>query len=77
MLTKTSAGRWPHRSDLAFDAGRGDVAERARVEKRSIEDTARVARYEFLAGSRAPARRQRRSPSATRSTIRRRRFCFG
>jgi tRNA(Ile)-lysidine synthase len=34
---------------LRFEAGRGDVAERARAEKRSIEDTARVARYQFLA----------------------------
>jgi tRNA(Ile)-lysidine synthase len=34
---------------LPFEAGRGSVAERARAEKRSIEDTARAARYEFLA----------------------------
>jgi tRNA(Ile)-lysidine synthase len=33
---------------LRFEAGRGNVAERARAEKRSIEDMARTARYEFL-----------------------------
>ena len=33
---------------VTFDAGRGNVAERARAEKRSIEDAARGARYEFL-----------------------------
>ncbi|MEO6214100.1 MAG: tRNA lysidine(34) synthetase TilS [Vicinamibacterales bacterium] len=34
---------------LAFESGRGDVRGRARREHRSIEDAARVARYEFLA----------------------------
>jgi len=33
---------------VTFEAGHGNVAERARIEKRSIEDTARAARYEFL-----------------------------
>lgn len=33
---------------LPFLAGRADVAARARTEKRSIEDAARAARYEFL-----------------------------
>ena len=34
---------------LPFADGRGNVRERARAERRSIEDTARIARYEFLA----------------------------
>jgi len=34
--------------DLAFVADRGDVAARARRERRSIEDAARAARHEFL-----------------------------
>lgn len=34
--------------DLPFEAGRGDVRARAREERQSVEDAARVARYEFL-----------------------------
>ncbi len=33
---------------IAFLAGRGDVAQRAREERRSIEDAARTARHEFF-----------------------------
>lgn len=35
--------------DLPFHAGRGDVRARAHAERRSVEDAARIARYEFLA----------------------------
>ena len=34
---------------LPFEAGRGDIREMARSQKRSIEDAGRAARYEFLA----------------------------
>ena len=43
------------RLDLAFVADRGDVAARARRERRSIEDTARTARHEFLERARLTA----------------------
>ena len=33
---------------VPFIAGRGDIRARARLERRSIEDAARVGRYEFL-----------------------------
>jgi tRNA(Ile)-lysidine synthase len=36
---------------VPFDAGRGDVRERARLEGRSVEDAARASRYEFLEGA--------------------------
>lgn len=37
-----------HSLNVPFAAGRADIAERARIERRSIEDAARRGRYEFL-----------------------------
>ena len=50
--TKRSAARWPHRWTSSSTRGRGDVAERARIEKRSIEDAARGAALRVSSGSR-------------------------
>ena len=63
--------------DVPLHVERIDVAALARVGGVSLEQAAHDARHEFFARAAAARSMRRSSPSRTRKTIRRRRFCCG